>query len=129
MRRPGPGPAASGCCSRTCPRTTEAAGGTFAHEAVVLEELARAGVHFGASIQSIVAHYVLAHGTEAQKREYLPRMARGELVTAIAMTEPSAGSDLQGIKTVARRDGDHYVIDGSKTFITNAITQGSSAWR
>ncbi len=94
------------------------------NEAVVLEELARTGVHFGASIQSIVAHYVLAHGTEAQKREYLPRMARGELVTAIAMTEPSAGSDLQGIKTVARRDGGHYVIDGSKTFITNAFHAG-----
>lgn len=94
-------------------------GGTFAHEAVVLEELARAGVHFGASIQSIVAHYILAYGSEEQKRNWLPRMARGELVSAIAMTEPAAGSDLQGIKTTARRDGDHYVINGSKSFITN----------
>jgi alkylation response protein AidB-like acyl-CoA dehydrogenase len=95
-------------------------GGTFAHEAVVLEELAQAGVHFGSAIQSTVAHYILAYGNEEQKRTWLPRMARGELVAAIAMTEPSAGSDLQAIKTSARRDGDHYVINGSKTFITNA---------
>jgi acyl-CoA dehydrogenase len=99
-------------------------GGTFAHEAVVLEELARAGVHFSSSIQSIVAHYLLAHGTEAQKRRWLPPMARGELSAAIAMTEPAAGSDLLGIKTVARREGDFYVIDGSKTFITNGLRAG-----
>ncbi len=95
-------------------------GGTFAHETVVNEELASAGVHFGSSIQSIVGHYILSYGTEEQKRDWLPRMARGELVAAIAMTEPSAGSDLAGIKTVARREGDSYVINGSKTFITNA---------
>ena len=94
-------------------------GGSFAHEAVVLEELVHAGVHFGSSIQSIVAHYILAYGSEAQKRDWLPRMARGDLVGAIAMSEPGAGSDLQGIQTMARRDGDHYVINGSKTFITN----------
>jgi acyl-CoA dehydrogenase len=95
-------------------------GGTFANEAVVLEELARAGVHFGCAIQSTVAHYILAYGTEEQKRKWLPRLARGERVAAIAMTEPGAGSDLQSIKTAARRDGEHYVISGSKTFITNA---------
>jgi acyl-CoA dehydrogenase len=100
------------------------AGGTYAHEVVVLEELARAGVHFGASVQNIVAHYIVAYGTEEQKRLWLPRMARGELVGAIAMTEPGAGSDLQGITTVARRDGDDYVIDGSKTFINNALMAG-----
>ena len=94
-------------------------GGSFAHQAVVLEELARAGVHFGAIIQSVVAHYILAYGSEAQKCSWLPRMARGELVGAIAMTEPAAGSDLQGIRTTARRDGADYVINGSKTFITN----------
>ncbi len=94
-------------------------GGSFAHEAVVLEELVHAGVHFGSSIQSIVAHYILAYGSEAQKRDWLPRMGRGDLVGAIAMSEPGAGSDLQGIQTMARRDGDHYVINGSKTFITN----------
>ncbi|MGZ8849423.1 MAG: acyl-CoA dehydrogenase family protein [Thermoanaerobaculia bacterium] len=99
-------------------------GGTFAHAAVVLEELAQAGVHFGSSIQSIVAHYILAYGSEEQKRHWLPRMAGGELVGAIAMTEPGAGSDLQGIKTTARRDSDHYVINGSKTFITNGWHAG-----
>jgi acyl-CoA dehydrogenase len=94
-------------------------GGTFAHEAVVLEELARAGVHFGSAIQSTVAHYILAYGSEEQKRTWLPRMARGERVAAIAMSEPGAGSDLQAIKTSARRDAEHYVVNGSKTFITN----------
>jgi acyl-CoA dehydrogenase len=94
-------------------------GGTFAHETVVNEELATAGVHFGSSIQSIVGHYILSYGTEGQKQDWLPRMGRGELVAAIAMTEPSAGSDLAGIRTTARRESDHYVINGQKTFITN----------
>ena len=94
-------------------------GGTFAEEAVVLEELARAGIHFGAGIQAIVAHYLLAHGSDDQKRKWLPALAAGEHVAAIAMTEPGAGSDLSGIKTSARRDGEHYVLNGSKTFITN----------
>ena len=98
-------------------------GGTFAHEAVVIEELARAGVHFAANIQSIVARYLLVYGSAAQKR-WLPRIAAGELVTAIAMTEPSAGSDLNAVRTVARRDGDHYVLNGSKTFITNGLQAG-----
>jgi acyl-CoA dehydrogenase len=94
-------------------------GGTFAHEAVVVEELARAGLHFGFGIQSILAHYVLAYGSDEHKHSWLPRMARGELVGAIGMTEPDSGSDLQAIRTTARKEGDHYVIDGSKTFITN----------
>src|SRR5204862_233045 len=99
-------------------------GGTFAHEAVVVDELARAGIAFGSGIQSVVAHYILAYGSEHQKREWLPRMARGELIGAIAMSEPAAGSDLQGIATTARRDGGHYVINGSKTFITNGWHAG-----
>jgi acyl-CoA dehydrogenase len=99
-------------------------GGTFAHQAVVREELARAGVHFGSDIQSIVGHYILGYGTGEQKRNWLPRMASGELVAAIAMTEPAAGSDLQGIKTAARREGDYYVVNGSKTFITNGWNAG-----
>ncbi len=94
-------------------------GGNFAHEAVVFEELAYGGVHFGCGVHSIVAHYVLDWGTEAQKKHWLPRMAAGELIGAIAMSEPSAGSDLKGIKTTATRQGDDYVIQGSKTFITN----------
>jgi acyl-CoA dehydrogenase len=99
-------------------------GGTFAHDAVVTEELARAGVHFSCALQSIVAHYVLAYGTEDQKKKWLPRMAAGELIGAIAMTEPSAGSDLSGIKTTARRDGNEYVIKGSKTFISSGWYAG-----
>src|SRR5436309_4025417 len=99
-------------------------GGTCAQAAVVLEELAHAGVHFGSGIQSIVAHYVLAYGSEEQKCRWLPIMARGELVAAIAMSEPGAGSDLRNIQTAARRDGDHYVINGSKTFITNGALAG-----
>jgi acyl-CoA dehydrogenase len=98
--------------------------GTFAHEAVVIEELARAGVHIGFGIQSIVAHYILAYGNEDQRLRWLPLLARGELIASIGMTEPGAGSDLQSIKTLARRDGDQYVISGSKTFITNGVDAG-----
>ena len=67
----------------------------------------------------IVAHYVLNFGTEEQKQSYLPKMASGECIGAVAMTEPGAGSDLQGVRTTAKQDGDDYIINGSKTFITN----------
>jgi alkylation response protein AidB-like acyl-CoA dehydrogenase len=106
------------------PEADGGGGGTFAHECVVLEELARAGVHFGSQVHTTVAHYILAYGTEEQKRRWLPRMGRGELVGAIAMTEPGAGSDLQAIQTLARREGDEYAISGSKTFITNGMRAG-----
>jgi acyl-CoA dehydrogenase len=106
------------------PETYGGGGGSFAYECVVLEELARAGVHFGCGIQSIVAHYLLAYGSDEQKRNWLPRMARGELIAAIAMTEANAGSDLQGIRTTACREGEHYVINGSKTFISNGVRAG-----
>jgi acyl-CoA dehydrogenase len=99
-------------------------GGTFAYEAIVVEELARAGVHFASFIQSSVAHYILDYGLEPQKRDWLPRMAAGDLVGAIAITEPGAGSDVKGIRTTARRFGDHYVINGSKTFVTNGWHAG-----
>jgi acyl-CoA dehydrogenase len=96
-------------------------GGTFAHEAVLIEEQARiADSSWGASLHNgIVAHYLLAYGSEEQKQTWLPKMASGEVVGAIAMTEPGTGSDLQNVKTKASRQGDEYVIDGSKTFITN----------
>ncbi len=99
--------------------------GDFRHEVVLYEELARRGISgFGQGVHSIAAHYLLNHGTEAQKRAYLPRLARGELVGAIAMTEPGAGSDLQGIRTRAERAGESYRINGSKIFITNGYLAG-----
>lgn len=96
-------------------------GGTFAHEAILLEEQAKAGDDaWGNAVHSgIVAHYVNSCGTEEQKRRWLPRLASGELVGAIAMTEPGTGSDLQNVQTRAIRDSDHYVLNGAKTFITN----------
>ncbi len=100
-------------------------GGDVRHEAVVAEEMGGHGItSLGHVVHSIVAHYVLNHGTEEQKHRWLPRMATGELVGAIAMTEPGAGSDLQGIKTRAQRVGDEYVVNGSKTFISNGLHAG-----
>jgi acyl-CoA dehydrogenase len=100
-------------------------GGDVRHEAIVVEELGRRGVtSLGHSVHSIVAHYLLNYGTEEQKQRWLPRMATGELVGAIAMTEAGAGSDLQAVKTRAHRDNGHYVIKGSKTFISNGYHAG-----
>jgi acyl-CoA dehydrogenase len=96
------------------------AGGDFAHMAALFDELAAAGdTSFGVHVHIIVAHYLLNHGTEEQKRKYLPQLASGAMIGAIAMSEPAAGSDLQGIRTRAVRDGDGYVINGSKIFISN----------
>lgn len=94
--------------------------GSFAHVAVLMEELAYACDYgFGISVHQIAAHYLLRQGTEAQKRKYLPAMAAGTMIGAIAMTEPNAGSDLQAIRTRADLHGDHYLVNGSKTFISN----------
>lgn len=95
-------------------------GGSFAHQCVVFEELSYAGdTAFGLHVHAIVAHYLLNQGTEEQKYKYLPRMARGEMIAAIAMSEPGAGSDLKGIRSTAIRDADGYRLNGSKTFISN----------
>ena len=95
----------------------------FRYNAVMLEEVMRVGATgLGFSLHTdIVAPYLVDLTNDEQKERWLPGFASGELITAIAMTEPSAGSDLQGIRTTAVRDGDHYVVNGSKTFITNGI--------
>jgi alkylation response protein AidB-like acyl-CoA dehydrogenase len=107
-----------------CPSMPEEYGGAGAdrlYSVVMMEEIARAnasGLGFGLHSE-IVAPYILHYGSDEQKRRLLPAMARGEIVGAIAMSEPAAGSDLQGIQTTAVRDGDGYLVNGSKTFVTN----------
>ena len=98
-------------------------GGDFGHECVVYEEVWRTGFSgFGKAVHEIAAHYVLDYATPEQQARWLPQMVAGELVGAIAMSEPGAGSDLRGIATSAVRDGDDYVVNGSKTFITNGYS-------
>jgi alkylation response protein AidB-like acyl-CoA dehydrogenase len=107
-----------------CSSMPEAYGGAGAdkiYSVIVMEEISRinvSGLGFGLHSE-IVAPYLLHYGTEDQKQRFLPRMATGEIIGAIAMSEPAAGSDLQGVRTTAVRQGDHYVLNGSKTFITN----------
>ena len=104
------------------PEALGGAGATLAHQLVVQEEFARAEVPPSTAVHCLVAHYLADCGTEEQKQRWLPRMASGDLFAGIAMTEPGAGSDLQAIRTRAVRDGDHYVINGAKTFITNGYS-------
>jgi len=98
------------------------AGATLAYQLVVQDELAKAEVPANTAVHTIAAHYILDYGTEAQKRRWLPGLASGELLAGIALTEPGCGSDLKSLRTRARRDGDEYVIDGAKTFITNGFS-------
>lgn len=110
-----------------CPMVDEAYGGLgldFTYSMILAEELERvgAGVAAGIALHSdIVTPYITAYGTEAQKQKYLPKSVSGEWISAVAMTEPGAGSDLAGIRTTARREGDYYIVNGEKTFITNGI--------
>jgi len=114
---------ACGAAGLLCPTVSEEYGGPgldFGYNAVVTEELHYAGSSAGITLQNdITAEYFMRYGSEAQKQKYLPGMVTGEVISAIAMTEPGAGSDLQGVRSTARKDGDHYVINGSKTYITN----------
>jgi acyl-CoA dehydrogenase len=102
------------------------AGGDFGHAAIVLEELARVNAS-GVAFQlhsDIVVPYFVTYASAAKKAEWLPKMAAGEMITAIAMTEPGMGSDLKAMRSSARRDGDHWVINGSKTFISSGQNAG-----
>ena len=112
---------AAGLLCASTPEEYGGAGGSFAHEAVMIDALGRRGLDAWGIVlhNAIVAPYVLHYGTEEQKKRWLPKLASGELVGAIAMTEPGTGSDLQGVRTSARPDGNQYVLNGSKTFITN----------
>ena len=110
------------CCS--IPEEYGGGGGTFAHDLAVLEAQSLVGeLSFGNAVHSgVVAHYLLAYGTEEQRYRWLPGMASGELIAAVAMSEPSGGSDLKNLKTKAEREGDSYVVNGAKTFISNGAT-------
>ena len=110
----------AGLLCPTMPEEYSGLGLDFSYNAVIDEELAYAGSSAGITLQSdITANYFLAYGSEEQKQNWIPKLVSGEVVTAIAMTEPGTGSDLQSVKTTAKKDGNHYVINGSKTYITN----------
>lgn len=110
----------------TAPEAYGGAGGDFGHSAVLIEELARVNATaVGFTTHSdITVPYLVNYGTEEQKARWLPRLITGELIAVIAMSEPQIGSDLRGMKTKAVRDGDHYILSGQKTFITNGINSG-----
>jgi acyl-CoA dehydrogenase len=110
-----------GLLCASIPEAYGGGGGDIFHESVLIRAQVKAlAPSFGGPLHSvIVAHYINAYGSEEQKLRWLPAMARGEMVGAVAMTEPGTGSDLQGVKTRAIREGDHYVVNGSKTFISN----------
>jgi alkylation response protein AidB-like acyl-CoA dehydrogenase len=114
-----------GILGATIPEKFGGSGLGYEFDAVTLIEQGKAGdTGWGFGVHTIAAHYIIHNGTEEQKARWLPEMASGALIGAIAMTEPGTGSDLKAIKTTAVRDGDEYVINGSKTFITNGASAG-----
>ena len=116
---------AAGLLCTDVPEEYGGAGGTFAHEAVILEEQAYAGnTAWAKGVHEIVTHYIVGCGTPEQKQRWLPKLVSGEMVGAIAMTEPGTGSDLQAVRTRAERSGSDYVINGAKTFISNGHHAG-----
>ena len=117
---------AQGLLCPTMPQEYGGAGADFGFSAVLVEELARVNASaLGFTLHSdIAAPYILTYGTEEAKRHWLPQMARGERIGALALTEPGIGSDLKAISTTARRDDECYVLNGSKTFITNGQNSG-----
>ncbi|WP_427969846.1 acyl-CoA dehydrogenase family protein [Altererythrobacter sp.] len=112
---------AAGLLGMTVPEEYGGHGGDFRHDLVVLEQQAEKGVDgFAASLHNvIILPYVVRHGTEEQKKKWLPKLVSGELISAIAMTEPGVGSDLQSVATTAIKDGNGYRLNGSKTFISS----------
>ncbi len=104
------------------PEAYGGAGANLAYQLVVQDELARAEVPANTAVHTIAAHYILDYGTEEQKQRWLPRLASGEMLAGIALTEPGCGSDLKALRTKATKNSDGYVIDGAKTFITNGFT-------
>ena len=104
------------------PEAYGGAGANLAYQLVVQDELARAEGPANTAVHTIAAHYILDYGTEEQKQRWLPRLASGEMLAGIALTEPGCGSDLKALRTKASKDGDGYVMDGAKTFITNGFT-------
>lgn len=104
------------------PEAYGGAGANLAYQIVAQDELAKAEFPANTAVHTIAAHYILDYGTEEQKQRWLPKLCSGEMLAGIALTEPSCGSDLKALRTRARREGDHYVVSGSKTFITNGYT-------
>lgn len=114
---------AAGLLGLSVPDDYGGGGGDFRHEVIVMQQLGlQHALNFAIPLHNaVIAPYLVQYGSEEQKQRWLPGVCSGDTILSVAMTEPSAGSDLQGMRTTARRDGDHYVINGQKTFISNGL--------